>query len=545
MASLSSAASASPSTSSGAANPKAPTVPTQTGGPLTRRDAIRFLQRTTFGPTPEEVDELVAIGVDAWLDRQLALRPVRTHLSRRIERGSTLPSFWETFLSAPDQLRKRYAYALSQIFVASEIVVGNERIANYADLLEQHCFGTYRELLEHITRSQAMGQYLTYAGNQRADEYRGTVPDENYAREIMQLFSIGLWELNPDGTRKLDGDGNPIPTYSGADILGLARVFTGFSMPYGDLTVFTQPMRSDDGFSREWHEKGEKRFLGATIPADPARTLDQSVAAALDIVAAHPNVGPFIGRQLIQRLVTSNPTPAYVARVSAVFDDDGDGVRGNLAAVLRAIVTDTEAFQFEPPVDFGKVREPVLRFTSVLRALRVSCTGHPWPLYSLADRASELGQQPYEATSVFNYYRPGYVPPRTAIGDAGLVAPELQITDETTTIGWLNYLQAFLMRPPQGGNARIELDIDDLLAMAPDLTVTDAEAEAIVDEVAGRLCPFGLDATIRARIVAAVRGVSNPNLAPGDTNNRNQLFRERVMGAVVLVAASTDFIYDR
>ncbi len=545
MASFSTALSVPPPRSSGWATPKAPAAFQQAAGSLTRRDAIRFLQRTTFGPTPDDVDELLGLGIDGWLDRQLALRPDRTHLSRRIERGSTMPSIWETFLSAPDRLRKRYAYALSQIFVASEIVVGNERIANHADLLEEHCFGTYRDLLEHITRSQAMGQYLTYAGNQRADESRGTVPDENYAREIMQLFSIGLWELNPNGTRKLDGAGNPIPTYGADDILGLARVFTGFSMPYGDLTVFSRPMVSDDGFSGEWHEKGEKRFLGTTIAADPNRTLDQSLAIALDTIAAHPNVGPFIGRQLIQRLVTSNPSPAYVARVSAVFDDDGGGVRGNLAAVLRAIVTDDEALPSDPPADFGKIREPVLRFTTVLRALRVSCTAQPWPLYSLADRAAALGQQPYEATSVFNFYRPGYVPPRTAIGDAGLVAPELQITDETTTIGWLNYLQAFLMQPPQGGNAVIGFDIDDLLAIAPDLTVTDGQAAAIVDAVAARLCPFGLDAGTRSVIVDAVRGVSNPNIAPGDTTNRTQLFRERVMGAVVLVAASTDFIYDR
>ena len=517
----------------------------QAGGSLSRAQAVRFLQRTTFGPTPGEVTELQNIGIDAWLDGQLATPPERTHLARRIDHGSTLPSIWETFLSAPDQLRKRFAYALSQIFVASEIVVGNERIANYADVLEANCFGTYRNLLERVTRSQAMGQYLTYERNQRADPTRGTVPDENYAREIMQLFSIGLWQLEPDGTRRLDGNGDPIPTYGSDDIVGLARVFTGFEMPYGGLTAFEQPMRTDGGFTREWHEKGEKRFLGATIPADPNRTLDQSVALALDVIAAHPNVGPFLGRQLIQRLVTSNPSPAYVARVSAVFDDDGTGARGNLAAVLRAIVTDPEALQPDPPADFGKIREPVLRFTAVARALRISCPARPWPLFSLADRASALGQQPYEATSVFNFYRPGYLPPRTAIGDAGLVAPELQITDETTTIGWINFLQNFLMQPPQSGNARIELDIDDLVALAPDLTVTGAQATAIVDEVSARLCPFGIDPGARDLIVDAVRGVTNPNLAPGDTRNRDQLLRERVMGAVVLVAATTDFIHDR
>ncbi|MEM8924646.1 MAG: DUF1800 domain-containing protein [Actinomycetota bacterium] len=517
----------------------------QQGGSLGRAEAVRFLQRTTFGPTPDDVAELRNLGIDRWLDQQIARRPDRTHLSRRAEFGGTIPSYWEAFLSAPDQLRKRYAYALSQIFVASGVSVGNERMAAYADLLEAHCFGTYRNLLEWVTRSQAMGQYLTYEQNQRADPNRGTVPDENYAREIMQLFSIGLWELNADGTRRLDGSGNPIPTYGSDDIIGLARVFTGFEQPYGDITVFEQPMRTDGGFTREWHEKGEKRFLGATIAADPNITLDQSVSRALDIIAAHPNVGPFIGHQLIQRLVTSNPSPAYVGRVSAVFDNDGSGTRGNLAAVLRAILTDPEANQSNPPAEFGKIREPVLRFTAVVRALRVGSTGRPWPIYTLADRAGALGQQPYSAPSVFNFYRPGYTPPRTALGDGGMVAPELQITDETTTIGWINYLQQFLMQSPDGGGTRIVFGIDDLLALAPDVTVSPGQAAAIVDEVAARLCPGGLDADVRTRIIEAVGNVSNPGIAPGDTRNRQQLLRERVMGAVLLVAATTNFIHER
>jgi uncharacterized protein (DUF1800 family) len=390
-----------------------------------------------------------------------------------------------------------------------------------------------------------MGQYLTYQGNQKADPNRGTVPDENYAREIMQLFSIGLWELNSDGTRKTDGRGNPIPTYDQDDITGLARVFTGFEMPLGQGAVFAQPMRSDGNFSRTFHETGQKQFLGVTIAGSPGRTLDESLAVALDTIAAHPNVGPFLGRQLIQRLVTSNPSGPYVARVSAVFDDDGRGVRGNLAAVLRAIVTDPEALNPGPPVEFGKIREPVLRFTTVARALRVSCTGPEWPIFSLADRAASLGQQPFQASSVFNFYRPGYTPPRTGLGDAGLVAPELQITDETTTIAWINFLQAFLMQPPRGGNGEIEIEIDDLIALAPGLAPTGAEAAALVDELAARICPFGVDAAVRSRIVDAVRAVANPNLAPGDTYNRNALLRERVVGAAVLLAATTDFIHER
>jgi uncharacterized protein (DUF1800 family) len=508
----------------------------------TRAEAVRFLQRTTFGPRPGEVDHVRRLGIHAWLDEQIATPARGSHLQRRIDFGSSIRSLWETYLSSDDQLRKRFAYALSQIFVTSARVVGNERIGAYADLLEAHCFGTYRELLEHITRSQAMGQYLTYEYNQRADPARGTVPDENYAREILQLFSIGLTMLNPDGTEKRRS-GRPIPTYDNDDIVGLARVFTGFSMPFGDLSIAARPMNSDDGFARDWHERGEKRFLGEVI--GPGRDLNQSVAQALDIIANHPNVGPFIGKQLIQRLVTSNPSPAYVARVSGVFADNGNGRRGDLAAVLRAIVTDPEAWRASPPAQVGKIREPVLRFTAVTRALGVSCTAPPWPIFSLADRADALGQQPFDAPSVFNFYRPGYSPPNTAIAARGHLAPEFQIVDETTAFGWLNFLQGFLMNPPRDGSRQIRFDIDDLIALAPNDTVRWQEAKNLVDEIIGRLCPFGVASSQRSRIIRAVRGAADPALAPGDSYNRNRLLRERVMGAVVLVAATPDFIHER
>ncbi len=510
-----------------------------------RADATRFLQRASFGPSPEDVDRVIELGFEQWLDEQLATAPVGSHLGRRIEHGGTLPSIWESYLSAPDQLRKRFAYALSQIFVISGNVVGNERVASYADLLETHCFGTYRNLLEQVTRSQAMGQYLTYENNQRADPSRGTVPDENYAREILQLFSIGLWERNQNGRLRRDSAGNPIPTYDNEDIVGLARVFTGFSMPYGDLSVFAEPMVSTSGFATEWHERGEKRFLGEVISANPNQTLDQSVGAALDIIAVHRNVAPFICQQLIQRLVTANPTPAYVRRVADVFNNDGSGTRGNLAAVLRAILLDDEAWRSPQWGRFGKVREPVLRFSAVTRSLRISSTGSPWPIFSLADRAQALGQQPFEAPSVFNFYRPGYTPPNTRLGERGFVAPELQITDETTTIGWINFLQQFLMDPPQAGSTRIALELDDLIALTPNLTVTAAEASALVDEVTARLCPDGLQPVQRRRIVTAVQGAANPNIAPSDTYNRDRLLRGRVVGAIVMVAATTDFIHEK
>ncbi|MEL6892608.1 MAG: DUF1800 family protein, partial [Actinomycetota bacterium] len=329
---------------------------------LTRADAVRFLQRATLGPRPADVTHLLDIGIDAWFAEQFTRTMPASHLDRRLAHGNAINAIWEGLLAGPDQLRKRVGYALSQIFVAAHPAVSNLRICAYADLLEAHAFGTYRALLEHVTRSQAMGQYLTYERNRAADARRGSVPDENYAREVMQLFSIGLWELRRNGSRRTDGAGEPIPTYDTEDILGLARVFTGFENPRADDNprIYAQPMTSDGEFADRWHERGEKRFLGALIPASETRTLDESLAVALDTLDAHPNTAPFISHQLIQRLVTSNPSPGYVERVVSVWEDDGSPahVRGNLAAVVRAILLDEEAWRPNPPAAQGKLREP-------------------------------------------------------------------------------------------------------------------------------------------------------------------------------------------
>ncbi len=229
--------------------------------PPTRSDAVRFLQRATFGGTSADVDHLMSVGINGWLDEQIARPPSQTHHQRRVGDVRFNASIWQGYLAEADQLRKRVAYALSQIIVVSDNELSDRDVAVFADILEQHCFGTYRDLLEAVTRSAAMGRYLTYEGNRRADERRGTVPDENYAREVMQLFSIGLWQLNQDGTRTTDGSGQPIPTYETDDILGLARVFTGFApsrsttmrtatpcrccRPASTPTDTTRPVRND------------------------------------------------------------------------------------------------------------------------------------------------------------------------------------------------------------------------------------------------------------------------------------------------------------
>ncbi len=524
---------------------------------MTRSDAVTFLQRTTFGGSTADVDHLISLGTEAWFAEQIAMDTGDTHLNRRL--GGDIrfaSSLWGHYLGGEHQLRLRYSYALSQIFVASDATVNALHIANYADLLEANCFGTYRQLIETVTRSAAMGEFLTYDRNRREDARRGRVPDENYAREILQLFSIGLWELNLDGSRRLDGSGQPIPAYDQDDILGLARVFTGFitASVSNDPASAVLPMYSVGSFSEAQHETGEKRFLGVVIPASETRTLDESLEVAFDTLDNHPNTAPFISHQLIQRLVTSNPSPAYVQRVAEVFVDDGSGVRGNLAAVLEAVVLDEEAWQPNPPATFGKLREPVLRFTTITRALNVQCDNDRWLISSLSNSATELGQQPYESPSVFNFYRPGYVPPQTPLADAGLVSPEMQIANETTAIGWVNYLAQFLDRPPAWSVAingvdtlvTTSFEFDDLISIVAMADLTAVAAGELVDELAARLCPGGISATLREVIIRRTREVFDDRYDPDEPEGRRQVdvHRERIAAAVVMLAVSIDFLHE-
>ncbi len=491
--------------------------------PLQPRDATRFLQRATFGPRSGDVETLISLGVDSWLDGQMAMTPSEAHLQRLLRTEvSTRRGYWRAVLIEPDQLRRRVAYALSQILVASSNGVGQQNLAHYIDLLEAHAFGTFRDLLEAVSTSQAMGEYLTFVNNRKADPRQGRVPDENYAREVMQLFTIGLWELEPDGTRRLL-DGQPVPTYDQDDISGLARVFTGWRRPDVDTNArYSMPMvqRERD------HELGSKSFLGVTIPENTPG--EASLAIALDTLVAHPNVGPFIGRQLIQRLVTSNPSPAYVGRVAAVFDNNGTDVRGDLGAVVRAVLLDDEAWLADQPSTFGKLREPVLRFTVVARALDVnSDDDDDWGFDNTSDSATSLGQLPFASPSVFNFYRPGYVAPQTPLSDLDLVAPEFQIVDETSAIGWINWLGSYL-RTPRGSQT---YDLDALLAISDDVP-------ALVTDVAARLCPDGISAALRAVVERNISDVI-------DDRNPDRQALERVLGVVLMIAASTDFLHER
>jgi uncharacterized protein (DUF1800 family) len=531
--------------------------------PATKGAGARFLTQASFGPSAAEIDRLALLGYTRWVDEQLAKPLATPHLDYFAARTAELDegerpsenwvyeSFWRTAVTGEDQLRQRVAFALSQIFVVSltdNVVRQHPRgVAAYMDMLGKHAFGNFRDLLQDVSMHPMMGLYLTHLRNQKADLANGRVPDENYAREVMQLFTIGLHELNRDGTVKLDSRNEPIDTYRIEDVIGLAKVFTGLSWAgpdssnarfFGTIAISDRdilPMRGYPNF----HETGPKAFLGTTVTAS---TPEASVKAALDRLFVHPNVGPFIGRQLIQRLVTSNPSPAYVGRVAAVFDNDGNGVRGDMKAVVRAILLDPEARDdgAATAATAGKLREPVLRVAAWLRAFDSKSTTGRFLIGTTDDPVNSIGQSPMRAPSVFNFFRPGYVPPNTTIATAKLVAPEMQTVHETTVVGWLNTMrnavpQGFGNNPPNESRRDVQPDYADELALADN-------GRALVDRVALLLTADTMPAAMRTRITTAVDSI---NVAISNPTNLENARRNRVHLAVFLTLASPEFIVQK
>jgi uncharacterized protein (DUF1800 family) len=342
----------------------------------------------------------------------------------------------------------------------------------------------------------------------------------------MQLFSIGLVKLNLDGTPQM-ANGATVPTYDENDVSGLARALTGWvhAEPFNDHVANRQiqPMVQEP----VGHETGEKRFLGVTIPAGTNGA--QSLRIALDTIAAHPNVGPFIGRQLIQRLVTSNPSPAYIARVAAVFANNGQGVRGDLRATIRAVLLDPEARDTAAAMSSstaGVLREPVLRFLCWARACGARSRSKTWKLPSLADPAKRLGQSPLRSPSVFNFYRPGYVPPGTPIAAQGLVAPEFQITTESSVAGYLNFMQTAIAATSTLLDSDVVADYADWLPLSGNASALVSQANLVL--CAGQMSTATLDAIV---------GALNTMPANDDAQRRN-----RVNAAMLLTLASPDFL---
>jgi len=500
---------------------------------ISAAEASRFLGQAGFGATDAQIGRVQTLGYSGWLDEQFAAPRSQGHYDWMVERGyavttninnfnGTDNTLWRKLISSPDVLRQRITLALSEVFVVSMTGLPiNWRgfvAAAYMDVLETNAFGTYRTLLGEVTLSPGMGSYLNMRGNLREDPARGRVPDENYSREVLQLFSLGLTELAADGTPK---NGVATDTYSQDTITGLAKVFTGWNNNAANNT--------DPGYAQRPmvltaanHSTSVKQFLGVTIAAGtPGATALQT---ALDTIAAHPNVGPFIGRQLIQRLVASNPSPAYIARVSAVFANNGAGVRGDLRAVIKAILLDDEARRAPVAGDTtrGKLREPVVRFIQWARTFGLASPTGLWNIGNVSDPSTRLGQSPLRSPSVFNFFRPGYVPPNSALGTLNLNAPEFQITNESTVVGWANWAQTFV----QSGVGETRPDYTAELALATDAT-------ALVKRVSLLLSGDTLSAATLATIGTAVGSIS----ATTDTGKRN-----RVYAAIHLVLCTPEYL---
>ncbi|MEM7208913.1 MAG: DUF1800 family protein [Pseudomonadota bacterium] len=451
--------------------------------------ASRFLSQSGFGGSLAEIEEVATLGHVTWLDQQLDMTP-SLHTAEALQNHAAYCAsindddcagegvIWHTdfrrfvllnrVINAPDVVAQKVAYALSQIFVVSD-VPDNLNTLNamvyWWDLLLENGLGNFRDLLEAVTLSPAMGVYLSHYTNGKGDPANGVFPDENYAREIMQLFSIGLYELNPNGTRKKDANGNDIPTYTNEDIREFAKIFTGLANGCGDqqfFEVWAQPaFECPMKMYEEHHASGTKSLLNGMVVPD-GQTGMQDIAAAMDNLYNHPNVGPFIGRLLIQRLVKSNPSPAYIARVSAAFADNGAGVRGDMKAFVRAILLDPEAT--EQNQSSGKLRDPFLRFAHVSRALEMTSSSgvyydNGWYLHEL------MKQYPLHSPSVFNFYSPDHVPFGEA-GDAGLVSPELQIATSFSLPNYHNMISGFVLWDWQGEMTWV-VDEDFELNFAP------------------------------------------------------------------------------
>ncbi|MDH3644878.1 MAG: DUF1800 domain-containing protein, partial [Gammaproteobacteria bacterium] len=437
--------------------PPAPPPPPPPAPPITQTAAFSFLNQASFGATEQAADSVKNLRFETWIDQQM-----QTQASLQLPHLRSLPRppnagelqtdrvdvWFRNAVDGPDQLRQRVAFALSEIMVVSQIGALQQApyaLADYYDVLARNAFGNYRDLIEAVTLHPAMGVYLSMLGNEKPNPALNIRPDENYARELMQLFSIGLVELNADGTVKLDGNGDPIPTYDQAIIEGFAHVYTGWN--YAGAATFQLARRND--FNQtvamqlypDFHDTGAKMLLGGTtLPA--GQSGDEDLRDALDNIFNHPNVGPFIAIRLIQRLVTSNPSPAYVARVASTFDDNGAGVRGDLGAVVKAILLDAEARPDTPTETTGKVKEPLLRFTQLLRAYDATSASGRFPLVFIY---VVFGEGPLQSPSVFNFFSPFFAPPGE-IRDGGLVAPELEIATEYQNTFVTNYmlLQTFV-----------------------------------------------------------------------------------------------------
>ncbi len=510
-------------------------------GPSSAPEAARFLGQATLGYTHRQISDLLTSTYEDWIDAQVALPRTQSHYDWLVERGYGADQYstsfagldntiWRKLAGSPDSLRQSMTLALSEILVVSIAGISGTPfrqfcVANYLDILEEQAFGNYRTLLENVSLSTAMAIYLTYRGNAKANTRTGSQPDENYARELMQLFTIGVLELNNDGS-VVTQSGVGVESYSQDDVSGLARVFTGWDIDSTGLTVSYERHKRPLKQVAANYETGAKSFLDVTIAAGTDAIT--SLRTALDTLFNHKNLPPFFARHLIQRLVTSNPSPAYVQRVAGVFTNNGSAVRGDLAATLRAVLLDVEArdlINLSRP-SFGKLREPIVRLLNWARGFSAGSASGLWAIGDTSDPASRLGQSPLRATTVFNFFRPGYVPPGTAIATQGLVAPEFQIVSESSVAGYVNYVQNFVAGARIGD---VKADYSSLLALVDN-------SAALLDEINLVLAAGQLSATTLASLKVAL-----DNIAVVTTTGKNN----RIYAALTLVMAAPEFIVQK
>jgi uncharacterized protein (DUF1800 family) len=507
-------------------------------------ETARFLRQAAWGSTLAEINEVTAVGIPTWLSGQFN-QPLNNNLTRwLIDKGFNdanvssnvngdggwVQAMWCKLFSSPDFLRQRATLALSELFVVSHLGLPiswrNFAIANYWEVLETHALGNFRNLLEAVTLSSAMGTYLNMKGNQKYDAKTGRSPDENYAREVMQLFTIGLYQLNIDGSIKLDGLGKPIETYDNSDIQGLAKVFTGWNLatgadPMSELAPVAYRHGLPMSLNANLHSPEEKKFLGVTIAAGTSGSA--SLKIALDTLFMHPNTAPFVCKQLIQRLITSNPSPAYVARVAKVFEDNGKGIRGDMKSIWTAILMDTEARQVSVNPNYGKLSEPMVRLLQWGHTFHATSVDGAWSL-GYTDSDTSLGQMPMRSPTVFNYFRPGYVPPNTQLASQNLFAPEFQILTEPTVVSYVNYMAGTV------NNARnIKADYTYEKTIA-------TEASNLVAHLNLCLASGALTTANQALIVSAINSIA----ATTETGILN-----RIYAGVLLVMSSTDYLVQR
>lgn len=465
-----------------------PSVPVASDEIADDTQAARFLTQATFGPIRADIDRVKSIGVSAWIDEQMA-KPISYLSADTVVEWEAVPAngrgmnnarpgfyhrnsaWFKDVINGEDQLRQRVAFALSQIFVISientQLLNWENGVTAYHDVLMDHAFGDFRSLLEKVTLQPSMGLYLSHLRNAKADPETGSLPDENYAREVMQLFTIGLNELQPDGTLKLSDRGLPIATYTNETIQETAKVFTGWTFASANPNNDNQFRRSarDDVTPMilfpQFHDDSAKTIVtGRVLPAGQGGVAD--LRDTLDTLFEHPNTGPFIARRLIQRMVTSNPSPGYIYRVAQKFADNGSGKRGDLGAVVRAILTDYEARSADIAASgsFGKLKEPLLRLTGLFRLLPVSANDGRLDIRGME---ALLAQEPMRAPSVFNYFEPNFTRPG-AIAGAGLYAPEFQILTDTTAITTANMYYNHIYGSPGG----VSMNFNSILGMAND-----------------------------------------------------------------------------